>query len=216
MLASRLAWHKVSKENYLQKIIMKKLPALILLTLSVSVSLAQSFYLPVPEKWTTEIFPIPIEFAPQITYTGEEHLRFAPGWGEPSSEERWTYCFLWWIKGDSKINKESLEKDLKAYYSGLVGRNIISRKIDSALVVPTVAAFNEVNAEKGDSQTYTGTVKMLDYLSLKPIVLNIAVHVMPCTKEGKLGVLFTISPQPKTHALWQKLKAVHDGFRCTQ
>ena len=195
---------------------MKKLSAFLLFTLSVFASIAQSFYLPVPEKWETEIFPIPIEFAPQIPYTGEEHLRFAPTWREPSSEELWTYCFLWWIKGDSKVNEQSLEKDLKAYYSGLVGRNIISRKIDSALVVPTIAAFKEVKSEKGDSQTYTGTVKMLDYLSLKPITLNIIAHVMPCAKEGKLGVLFTISPQPKTHALWQKLKAVHEGFRCTQ
>jgi len=194
---------------------MKKLSALILLTLSVSASIGQSFYLPVPEKWTAEVFPIPIEFAPSIPYLGEEHLRFAPGWGEPSSEELWTYCFLWWIKGDSQINKESLEKDVKAYYSGLVGRNIISRKIDSTLVVPTMASFTEVKAEKGDSQTYAGTVKMLDYLSLKPITLNITVHVMPCAKEGKLGALFTISPQPKTHALWQKLNAVHEGFRCT-
>ena len=195
---------------------MKTLTTLILLALSASASLAQSFYLPVPEKWTTEVFPIPIEFAPQITYTGEEHLRFAPGWGEPTSEELWTYCFLWWIKGDSKVSKQSLEKDIKAYYSGLVGRNIISRKIDSALVVPTVASFNKSKAEKGDSETYAGTVKMLDYLSLKPITLNIIVHVMPCTKAGKLGVFFTISPQPKTHALWQKFNAVHEGFRCTQ
>lgn len=194
---------------------MKNLSALILLLLSVSTSIAQSFYLPVPEKWTTEVFPIPIEFAPQIKYAGEEHLRFAPGWGEPSSEELWTYCFLWWINGDSKVSTESLEKDIQAYYSGLVGRNIISRKIDAALVVPTVASFNEVKAEKGDSKTYAGAVKMLDYLSLKPITLNIIVHVMPCAKAGKLGVLFTISPQPKTHALWQKFNAVHEGFRCT-
>jgi hypothetical protein len=194
---------------------MMKRPLVFFLSTSIAFAAsAQSFELPVPAGWTTETFPIPIEFAPQIAYSGEEHIRFAPGWGDPKSEDLWTYCFLWWIKPDSKVSKESLEKDIQAYYSGLVGRNIVSRKIDAAIVVPTTASFQEATAQKGDRKTYEGSVKMLDYLSLRPITLNINVHVIPCDQQGNLGVFFAISPQAKTHALWKQLNSVREGFKC--
>ena len=114
------------------------------------------------------------------------------------------------------ISQESLEKDLQAYYSGLVGRNIIRRKIDSALVVPTLTQFKEVAAEKGDLKTFAGTVKMLDYMSLRPLTLQVSVHVIMCANEGKTAVFFAVSPQPRTHLVWQKFKMVHEGFRCTK
>src|SRR6185436_7797954 len=101
-----------------------------------------------------------------ITYQGEEHLRFPPGWGEIKSEEFWSYCYLWWIGEDAIISKQSLERDLKLYYDGLVGRNIINRKIDSTLVVPTVVEFQPV--EKGRNTAFQGTVRMLDYMGRQP------------------------------------------------
>ena len=193
---------------------MKKIVASLLLSFLAFTSHAQSFHLPVPEGWTIGELPIPPEFALQIPYTGEEHVRTAPRWREPTSETIWTYCYLWWIDADAKISKESLERDMFAYYAGLVNRNIISRKIEASLIVPTIAAFEEIAVEKQDQRTYAGTVKMLDYLSLLPMTLNISVHVLPCAAENKLGVLFTVSPQPKTHSVWQDFKIVHEGFRC--
>ncbi len=176
---------------------------------------AQSFSLPVPEGWTIGMLTLPPDFAPHIP-SGEEHLRTAPQWREPTSETLWTYCYLWWIDAATTISKESLEKDVQAYYAGLVNRNIISRKIDAALVVPTSAYFEEIPTENPDRNTYTGTVKMLDYLSLRPMTLNVNVHVMPCSAENKLAVLFNVSPQAKTHILWQDFKMVHEGFLCKQ
>lgn len=104
---------------------------------------AQPFNLPVPEGWEIGMLTIPTDFAPQIPYTGEEHLRTAPRWREPASETIWTYCYVWWIDADAKISKESLGRDMQAYYAGLVNRNIISRKIDTSLIVPTSASFEE-------------------------------------------------------------------------
>ncbi len=194
----------------------KKLIPLFFITACITGVQGQSFSLPVPESWRVESLPFPIEFAPQIPYTGQEHVRFLPGWGDTKSEELWLYCFLWLILPDSKITKESLERDLTAYYSGLVGRNIIRRKIDSTLVVPTIAAFEEVGKAKGDSKTYAGNVNMLEYMSLRPVTLHIEVHQMPCQKEGKLAVFFAVSPQPKTHAIWNQFSMVHEGFRCSK
>lgn len=194
---------------------LKKLFPLLFITVCVARAQDQSFYLPVPDGWRVESIPFPIEFAPRIPYAGAEHLRFSPGWGDTKSEELWSYCFLWWIQPDSKVSNASLERDLKAYYSGLVGRNIISRKIDSALVVPTITEFNEVENTK-DKKAYAGTVKMLDYMSLRPVTLQVEVQLIPCLKEGKLAVFLAVSPQPKTHAIWQKFRVVQEGFRCAK
>jgi hypothetical protein len=204
---------------------LKKLIPLLFIAVGSAGAQGQSFYLPVPDGWRIESLPFPIEFATQIPYSGAEHLRFSPGWGDTKSEELWSYCFLWWIEPDSKISKESLERDLKAYYSGLVGRNIVSRKIDSTLVVPTITEFKELVRRTPDSfgekakegtTTYAGTVKMLDYMSLRPVTLHVEVRVMPCLKEGKSAAFFAVSPQPKTHAIWKQFGVVRDGFRCTK
>jgi hypothetical protein len=186
------------------------------LVLSFTSASSQSFYLPVPADWRVETIPFPIEFAPDLPYQGVENLRFAPGWGNTDSEELWSYCFLWWIGADSKISRQSLEKDLESYYGGLVSRNIIRRKIDSKLVVPTVAIFKETSAGKGGERSYAGTISMLDYMSLKPVTLRINVHLIQCVKEGKLGVFFEVSPQPQTHRVWQQFKSVRDGFLCAK
>jgi hypothetical protein len=186
---------------------------LICSSLQVSSS-AQVFDLPVPARWTVETFPIPIEFAPQIPYSGEEHLRFSPGWGDTTSEQLWTYSFLWWIDSEPKIDGDTLSMHLNAYYSGLVGRNVVKRKIGASLVVPTTASFKEVATNKGDAKTFEGNVRMLDYLSVRPMTLNVKVHVIPCTQAGHLALLFLVSPHPKGHVLWNELNSIYEGFRC--
>ena len=193
---------------------MNLLKCLIIIPVIVSTSSdAQNFDLPVPQKWTTETFPIPIDFAPEIRYKGEEHVRFSPGWGDSKSEELWTYFFMWWINADSEITEKTLTDNLQYYYSGLVGRNIIRRKIDSALVVPTVARVVKSDKTIISGKEYIAEVQMLDYLSLKPITLNVNVQVIQCDNEH-IAVLFAVSPQPRSHPLWAKLQSIQQGFKC--
>jgi hypothetical protein len=186
------------------------LPAFFLLSLSVAG--AQTFEMPVPGEWKqTERIPFPIEFAPNIPYKGDEYLVFPPGWADVNSPEHWTYFFLWWIDKDSKLSVETLNRDFKEYYDGLVGRNIISRKIDSAHVVPTVVSFRQ-GKERGAS--YHGTINMLDYHAQRPITLQVDIHERTCNKEGKLAVFVSVSPQPASHDVWNKFKYIRDNFRC--
>ena len=65
------------------------------------------YKLPFPDGWNVERFSIPIDFAPGIAYKGVEDIRFAPGWGDKKSEEYWSYCFLWWLNPDAKIDATS-------------------------------------------------------------------------------------------------------------
>ena len=101
------------------------------------------YHLPIPESWTIERFPIPISFAPQISYKGVEDIRFTPGWGNASSDEYWTYAFLWSLEGAPKIDATITAANLKAYYPGLIEINREGYKVPVEKLIPVKTSFTE-------------------------------------------------------------------------
>jgi hypothetical protein len=170
------------------------------------------YTLPMPKGWGIERFSFPIEFAPQIPYKGVEDVRFAPGWGDSSSAEHWTYAFLWWLEGKPVVDASTLAAHLTTYYSGLVGRNLISRHIPADKVIPTTAKIKKDRTVAGDTETYSGTISMLNYLTQKPQVLNCIVHVKPCDAKQHTAVFFEVSPQASTHPIWKEMEQLWSGF----
>jgi hypothetical protein len=166
---------------------------------------------PIPNGWGTERIVFPIDFAPQITYTGVEELRFTPGWGMSSSDEYWSYSFLWWLDGNPAIDETVLAGNLKAYYTGLVGRNVAPRSIPPSKVIPVVTSF-----KKGDQDTYTGTITMTDYMNtmFNPITLNGKIYKKNCGAHTALIV--TLSPKPFDHTVWQAFNKLQEGFTCVK
>lgn len=146
-----------------------------------------------PTGWTSERFPIPIDFAPQIPYKGVEELRFAPGWGKRSSADYWSYTYVWWIEGSPTITATDLQDNLKAYYAGLVGRNSTSRNGLPSKVVPTTTLIKKVKTV-GDEAVYSGTIKMLDYIGQAPITLNCLIHIKSYKEQKHTAVFVEISP----------------------
>ncbi len=171
-----------------------------------------TYYLPAPTGWDIERFLLPPDFAPQMSYTGIEDIRFMPGWGKPASEEHWAYSFLWWLKGKPKIDAAVLQISLHDYYTGLVTRNIISRNIPSEKQVSVVVAVKKIKPVLTDLETYSGTVKMLDYHTQEPIVLNCLIHVKDSNGTNHTAVYFEVSPQLLTHPVWKKLHQIGEQF----
>jgi hypothetical protein len=173
------------------------------------------YTLPTPQGWNMERFPFPIGFAPSILYQGVEDLRFTPGWADPKSEQYWTYSFLWFLEGSQNINEHILEQSLFSYYTGLVGRNIESRKIPKEKLFTVAVRVDKIKAYSGDSGTYSGTLNMLDYMAQKPIALNFLIHVRTCTGKKNTFVFFEISPKPSSHPIWSDLNQIWKGFDCS-
>lgn len=167
-----------------------------------------------PEGWGVERFPIPIDFAPQIPYKGVEDIRFAPGWGDATKEDYWSYCFLWYLQGDLKFTPAKVEQHLKDYYSGLIGRNISRRNIPKEKLVPTITTLAITQSVKGDLATYMGTVSMLDYMQQKPMVLNCIVHIKSCMDPNKTFVFYQLSPKPFTEKVWTDMNDLWANFIC--
>jgi len=174
------------------------------------------YALATPPEWGVERFAIPIEFAPSIPYKGVEDIRFAPGWGDAKSTAYWTYAFLWYLEGKPKIDAQAIEKNLTAYYTGLVGRNIERRKIPKEKLVPVKATIKQTTKTEGDAQTFLGTIEMLDYMEQKPMTLNCTVHIKLCGDQNNTFVFYQISPRPLTDNVWRGLQQLWTTFACSK
>jgi len=170
------------------------------------------YLLPIPKGWTIERFLVPISFASQIPYKGVEDIRFSPGWGKVKSAEYWSYAFLWYLEGDIKIDSKIIGSNLEAYYTGLIGVN--GRNIPDDRLIPVVALIKEAKKDKVDLKTFVGTIKMVDYMALKPIVLNCKVHLKSCPGEDKTFIFYELSPQPLSHSIWLRLDKLWLDFKC--
>jgi hypothetical protein len=174
------------------------------------------YTLPKPQGWGVEEFPIPISFAPQITYNGIEDVRFAPGWDNPKTDEFWTYAFLWYLEGNPPIDTTIIQNNLKAYYTGLIGSNITKRKIPLNKVIPTETIIKKTITTTGDLETFKGTILMLDYMEQKPITLNCIIHLKRCEGQNRTCLFHEISPKPMTNAVWENLDQLWLDFNCNK
>ncbi len=167
-----------------------------------------------PEKWSTEVIAFPIDFAPSIDFKGIEDLRFAPGWGNSKTEEYWSYAYLWWVEGKPVVNENNLKANLQSYYDGLIGRNVLSRKISARKVIPTRATITEERTSEDDVKTFKGTIMMFDYMAEQPITLKCIIHQKKCWQPNRRVLLVEVSPQPFNHAVWKSLEYLNTSFRC--
>jgi len=170
------------------------------------------YSLSMPKGWGVERFAVPIEFATNIPYTGVEDIRFAPGWGLNESNDYWSYAFLWYLDGSPEINADVIQENLKEYYSGLVRRNIDKRKIPTEKIVPTKAIFKSITPIQGDTQTFSGTVEMLDYMMQQPMTLNCIVHVKRDEGKERTFIFHELSPQPSDSSVWISLNKLWGDF----
>ena len=163
--------------------------------------------------WGIERFLIPISFAPSIPYKGVEDIRFTPGWAKKTSNEYWSYAFLWYLDGTVALDAKTIENNLKAYYTGLIKVNSDSSKIADKLFRVT-SSIRSRNTEKGDLKTFEGSVTMLDYMSKQPITLNVVIHIRSCAGKDKTFVFHEISPMPYSDDVWTRLHQLWVNFKC--
>ena len=163
--------------------------------------------------WGIERFLIPISFAPSIPYKGVEDIRFTPGWAKKATNEYWSYAFLWYLDGTPAFDANTIENNLKAYYTGLIKVNSDSSKI-AGKFFPVTSSIRSRTAENEDLKTFEGSVYMLDYMSLQPITLNVVIHIRKCAGKDKTFVFHEISPMPYTDEVWKRLDQLWVNFKC--
>lgn len=176
----------------------------------------RQYDLPVPDGWRGEQYPLPPDFAPEFALQGIEDLRLTPGWGTAGAPDYWSAAALYWLKAGQKIDQAALQQNIHAYYDGLVvtGAGPVKHHIPADKLVPTKVTLKAVKAEAGDENTYLGTIDMLDYMAMRPMRLNLMVHVIQCDNKGHIPVLLQFSPKPYDDNIWVSFKQLKMQFRC--
>jgi hypothetical protein len=172
--------------------------------------------LDVPKGWDVERFLIPIGFAPTIAYKGVEDIRFTPGWAKKETAEYWSYAFLWYLDDTPMFDSKIIERNLIAYYTGLFNINTDKSKIDTTKLITVSAFITQIYSDKGDSKTFQGTVNMNDYMTKKPITINLLIHIKLCEGQKKTFVFYEVSPKPYTDNVWSSLHQLWINFKCAK
>ena len=166
-----------------------------------------------PAGWSPEMILFPLDFAPTIPYKGFEDLRFAPGWGDPNSDEKWQYTFLWWLDGRYTFTEKTLAHDIEAYFTGLTRQRAIADKLDMNAWTPAKAQVQKIATTSGDTDTYTATVHIFDsQVTKKPGVLYIKIHLKKRSDKNRAIVLFEVAANPFISAVWKESDMINNDL----
>lgn len=165
----------------------------------------QSFLLDAPDNWRKETLTLPLSFAPELDYKGLEFVRFSSGWGDKNSEEFWTYKFAWYLDINPNITAETLNKELKIYFDGLLNLIGKGRGLAKETIVPTKANIVRNSSKK----LFLGEVIIFDVFFTEALkTLNVKVSTKYCKITKKHIVYFEFSPQPFKHKLWKTMNKI--------
>lgn len=196
---------------------MKNLILIILITCSPSLFAQEhegekEYLLNAPEDWRKELIPFPLGFAPSLDYQGVEEIRFSKGWSDQSSEQFWSYMFMWYLDKDPALTEEKLEKDFEIYFDGIMGAVGKSQNIPSDSISKTIAIFL---ANEENKNVFKGKVITFDSFFLKDEVkLNFKVRSFYCDERQKYVAYFNISPLPFDHKIWMGMDNISLGGSC--
>ena len=165
-----------------------------------------------PDNWQSEIIPFPMGFAPTIDFVGFEDLRFAPGWSDSTSQELWTYMFVWYIEMDSAMTESKLTESFNSYYDGLMGIDFKNQADTTNFnqLDKTLCLFVKTN------EGFSGKMRVYDaFFGKDYMILNIKVKESFCPKTNKQIIVCEISPKAFDHETWAifddvKLKVKRD------
>lgn len=179
--------------------------------------IANRYVYPAPRGWENETILFPIDFAPELPYKGFEELRFAPGWGDPKSGEKWAYTLLWWLDGSYSFDEKTLKHDLENYFTGLTKQRAVAGQLDQTLFTPAIAQVQKVKTVPGNKETYIVSADIFDaQVTQKPGKLFFKIHIKDCAEKGRTIVLLEVSASPYTQPVWQQLDKISSDFKCKE
>lgn len=164
-----------------------------------------------PEGWQNEIIPFPISFAPEIDLVGFEDLRFAPGWSDSTSQEFWSYTFVWYVEPTEPLSVNQLTEYFNLYYDGLMGVDLKNKNNDGSSHLLDKAVCHFTKTHRG----FTGTMRVHDaFFTREYISLNIKVSELYCEEENMKVFSCDISPQPFDSEVWDIFNQVELTIKC--
>ncbi|MFM9910937.1 MAG: hypothetical protein ACKVOW_16470 [Chitinophagaceae bacterium] len=174
-----------------------------------------SFYYPAPIGWEKEIILFPIDFATQLHYKGFEELRFAPGWGDAASVEKWAYTLLWWLDDHYQFDETILKNDLQHYFTGLTRQRAATDKTMVPLHTPAIVQVQKTKTAAGDKETFLASAAIFDaQVTQKPGKLFFKIHIKDCPSKNRTILLIEAAAANYPEPVWQQLDRINADFSC--
>jgi hypothetical protein len=165
-----------------------------------------------PENWRRESFPFPLAFASSIPYQGKEEVRFTPGWSRFSTDEGFSYVFMWDIK---RVPMEAahLERGLAVYFDGLMEQVARGRKLEE-LPVHAAVVLHPMAAPKGWKEAYAGAIHTWNAFDKgEDLRLNIEIAHRDCPGE-RMQIFFAVSKGARAAPVWGELREARRQTAC--
>jgi len=162
------------------------------------------------DNWRSEVLEFPLIFASDLDYQGEEHIRFAPGWGEKNSEDYFSYVFLWMLEENPNLNSSELESITESYFDGLMNTGAITNFSFLKKIPKTKSSLKQT-----DKNTFEGSIELYDeFFKKEMIVLNARIKNEYCHLNEKYLIWYYLSPQGKNHQIWNQLMNINTNTKC--
>jgi len=160
--------------------------------------------------WRSEVLEFPLIFAGNLEYEGEEHIRFAPGWGEKNNEDYFSYVFLWIVDENPDLNSSKLENAMNIYFDGLMNTGAITNFSFFKDIPQTKSSVQQI-----EENIFEGSIEVYDEFFAKELItLNAKIKSENCPIKKKYLVWFYLSPQENDHPIWNELKEVRLNLKC--
>lgn len=179
-----------------------------------------SSQVPTPSGWVKETIPLPPAFAPDMKWKGSEELRFAPGMFKADAPDFFSYALLFRLPADSEIDVKAMEREMLAYYRGLAGAVLKSKKqgVDMKSFQLTITTARQPPEKRAGGEVvagYVGELKWIEpFATGKPQTLRLEIHTWSTAKRDHHCVFVCASPQPETGAVWTTLREIRAGCTC--
>lgn len=155
------------------------------------------------DTWGKEIITFPIDWAPKMTVTGFEELRFAPEWSNINHNDFWSLAMAWKINTPSEISIDNLQKNLEGYFDGLMIPNHWSENFPK----PNLKLMPI--SESDNSSEFKGKLILFDgFHTGKQVTLNITGKQQFCKATEKSVIIFKFSPKPYDKPIWKQLNNI--------
>ena len=165
-----------------------------------------------PVDWQFEQFALPPVFAPGVKYKGIEELRFSPDMFKKDAPNYFTYAFAARLDNTKTVTQSDIQDYLLTYFKGLCGKTAADRKL-GPVDTTAISAVIEKKTTTGDQPIYNITLHVFGvFADGAPVTLNMEAKVWQDVPADKVYLLFIVSPQPKTAAIWEELYKIRKGF----
>lgn len=166
---------------------------ILLLTFALSAPLSAD--IPSPPGWKSETISMPPDFAPTMSWKGEEILRFAPGMFKAGEDDFFSYVFL--LKLDQ--GEPDWDTQLLLYYQGLAKAVMEDEKLDTSSFELQL---------KGDSKVRYGTLDWIEpFTTKKPQRLNIEIRQISPQRW-----FFCASPADPYAPIWTSMRDMRNAL----